>query len=188
MICVYFLTLDTQFNTFLILNTCSSQTVSCGLQPRQTLPEREHQTEDLHPRGWDTLVHLIIENIFLIFPTLSSPEYERVCCCHSQLAGGFTEAHRRRGAAGDLRRQTDRSWWRSSLSHQGESWLSRDCLFGETTADRSEETVSIAEVRSLTHWWGSDTWDTVRDLGEFIYGISSEILNTAQFSRCFYNV
>lgn len=39
----------------------------------------------------------------------------------SQLAGGFTEAHRCRGAACDLRGETDGSRWRSSLSNPGES-------------------------------------------------------------------
>lgn len=38
----------------------------------------------------------------------------------SELAGGFTEVHRWRGAAGHLRRQTDGSWRRPSLSDPGE--------------------------------------------------------------------
>lgn len=35
------------------LSSRSPQTLSRGLQPRQALPEWEHTTKDLHPRGWD---------------------------------------------------------------------------------------------------------------------------------------
>lgn len=43
-----------------------------------------------------------------------------VCLFFSELAGGSTEAHRRRGAAGDLRGQNDGSRRRPSLSNPGE--------------------------------------------------------------------
>lgn len=119
-------------NIYLYIFLYSSKTLSCGLQPRQALSVRKHKTKDFYSRRWDPdqITGKFAFGVVFLLKII-------ILCFGRELAGGFIKVHRRRGVTSDIRGQTDRPWWRPSLSDHGESVYSKPLCICELTGLRS---------------------------------------------------